>query len=105
MMLRTVTVLPLIVLLVGLPACYGLRQETKQLAAVSYLVFSGKTAGCTATLVQGGTTIWPGTKVSGTTRYAVKPGVYTLTVERKGKTVVRRRIYLEDQEDFEVRVP
>ena len=88
-----------------LVACYGTRQEARQLDAVSYLVFTGNAHDCTAILRQDGKAVWPGTEISDEARYTVKPGVYELVVQRAGRMVVRRLIYLEDQQTFEVRIP
>jgi len=88
-----------------LAACYGTRQEARQLDAVSYLSFTGNVQDCTAILRQDGETVWPGTEIARRARYTVEPGVYELTVQRAGKVIVRRLIYLEDQQTFEVRIP
>jgi len=108
MRLRTALALSaLVTLSVLVTACFGTRHEARQVDAVSVILFTGEPAGCTATLVRDrdGATVWSGREISSGVRYRVTPGVYALTIKRGGRTVVRRQIFLGDQQDFEVRVP
>ena len=42
--------------------------------------------------------VWPSTKVKKKKKFATRPGTYVLTVEKKGEQVLRRVLFLVDDE-------
>ena len=95
----------LLLLILASPCCFRAHQEARQVDAAAYLHFTGNPDGGLATLESEGARIWVDQPIEPRIRYTVKPGVYRLTVSKDGAVVADRKIFLGDQQVFEVRVP
>ena len=88
-----------------LNGCFRHRQQVVQRESLGYLRFTGNTSGATFHVEQEGVVVWPSTKVQRKKKFATRPGTYVLTVEKKGKQVLRRVLFLVDDEITDVSVP
>ena len=88
-----------------LEGCFQHRQQVLQRESMGYLRFTGRTSGARFHVEQDGVVVWPSTKVRRQKKYATRPGSYVLTVEKKGEPVLRRILFLVDDEITDVAVP
>ncbi len=91
--------------LFALEGCFRHHQETLQRESEGYIRFKGNTSGATFHAEQDGVVVWPSTPVKKRKKYATRPGSYVLTVEKRGRPVLRRFILLVDDEITEITVP
>lgn len=95
-------------LVIGLPVlsgCFHHRQQVLQRESMGYLRFTGHTSGARFRVEQNGLPVWPSTPVQRHKKFATRPGTYLLTIERSGAPVLRRRVFLVDDEITDVSVP
>lgn len=89
-----------------LDGCFRHRQQTVQRESMGYLRFTGHTSGARFRVEeQGGVVVWPSTPVRSHKKFATRPGTYVLTIERAEGPVLRRVIFLADDEITDVSVP
>lgn len=91
---------PLVLLLVVVGCVSGDNVDTD----IGYLQFLGDTAGARFTLRAGGEAV-PLTRVQTQQRYRLSPGRYTLSVVRRGRTVLDRRIDIVAGKTVDVPLP
>lgn len=85
--------------------CFAQRNETVQKDAIAYLQFTGSVEGAVFSVTAQNATSYNRARISDGMRYALRPAVYRVTVEKGGYPVVQRQIFCVDGETVEIRVP
>lgn len=86
--------------------CFRANRAVVQKDDLAILSFTGSITEVSFTLERDdGQLAVPRTWIEEGKRYSVSPGVAVLTVERDGKTVVRRKLYLVSGQTSEVQLP
>jgi hypothetical protein len=87
------------------PGCFRSRDQVTAKESIGYFQFTGAIEGARATVKNDTKTFYDQVELQPNTRYSIRPGNYDVVVEKEGRVVVRRRLFVAEDQSREVAVP